>query len=302
VTFSREVRAILATHCTICHSRGGSAPMPFTTYDEVRPWARAIKEQALTRRMPKWHAARGFGAFTNDPTLTPFELSLIVSWVDGGLPRGAAKGADGAKGARGAKGAVSVIVPPRAVEATGRVRARWISGWSFDPGDPLIASATLTLADGTVVGHWVAGDPPVALPADSGVRVSSRVRVRLQRRAPADFEQPYKARPSVLRLVARTKVPARRVWIERVTCPSMPGSATAQVLGVRPVLAEKASARISIERMGGVPAVLGWFRDFEPAYARTYWLARPVEFAADTRIVADAPCEADLVLSASRRR
>ena len=67
--------------------------MALTTYEEVRPWARAIKEQTLTRRMPTWHAARGFGAFKNDPSLTPIEIAMIVSWVNGGLP-------EGAKGAR----------------------------------------------------------------------------------------------------------------------------------------------------------------------------------------------------------
>jgi hypothetical protein len=44
VTFAREIRAILSARCTICHAPGGSAPMPLTTYEEVRPWARAIKE------------------------------------------------------------------------------------------------------------------------------------------------------------------------------------------------------------------------------------------------------------------
>ena len=62
VTFDREIRAILDARCGACHSSRGSAPIPFTTYEEVRPWARAIKEQVLSRRMPKWHAARGFGA------------------------------------------------------------------------------------------------------------------------------------------------------------------------------------------------------------------------------------------------
>src|SRR5262249_4453724 len=86
VTYAREIRAILDTHCTICHAPGGSAPMPFATYEDVRPWARAIKDKALAREMPKWHAARGYGAFANDPTLTPFELALVVAWADGGQP------------------------------------------------------------------------------------------------------------------------------------------------------------------------------------------------------------------------
>ena len=62
--------------------------MPLTTYEQARPWARAIKEEVVTRRMPKWHAARGYGAFSNDPSLSPFEIALIAAWADGGAPRG----------------------------------------------------------------------------------------------------------------------------------------------------------------------------------------------------------------------
>jgi hypothetical protein len=36
--------------------------------------------------MPVWHVARGYGDFTNDPSLSPFEIALIVAWVDGGSP------------------------------------------------------------------------------------------------------------------------------------------------------------------------------------------------------------------------
>jgi hypothetical protein len=61
--------------------------MSLKTYEDVRPWARAIKEAALTRHMPNWRAARGFGDFSNDPSLSPFEIALIVAWVDGGAPK-----------------------------------------------------------------------------------------------------------------------------------------------------------------------------------------------------------------------
>src|SRR4051794_20538043 len=189
VTFSREVRGILAARCVTCHAPGGSAPMPLTTYDETRPWARAIKEQILTRRMPKWQAARGFGAFAHDPTLTPFEIALLVSWIDGGLPRDAQAlpGANPAAQSRAQRAPplsrpassfpkrktdIVLTVPAGAAEVTSRVGVRWIGGWSFQPGDPLITSATFSESDGTVIGNWVAGDPPVLLPANSGVRLS----------------------------------------------------------------------------------------------------------------------------------
>ena len=61
--------------------------MPLTSYEAARPWAKAIREEVLTRRMPKWHAARGYGEFANDRSLTPFEIGLIVAWVDGGARR-----------------------------------------------------------------------------------------------------------------------------------------------------------------------------------------------------------------------
>jgi hypothetical protein len=38
--------------------------------------------------MPKWHAARGYGQFANDPSLSPFEVALFVAWIDGGAVQG----------------------------------------------------------------------------------------------------------------------------------------------------------------------------------------------------------------------
>lgn len=61
--------------------------MALTTYEETRPWARAIREEVLTRRMPRWHVVRGYGDFVNDPSLSPFEVALITAWVDGGAPK-----------------------------------------------------------------------------------------------------------------------------------------------------------------------------------------------------------------------
>jgi hypothetical protein len=306
ITFAREIRAILSARCTVCHSRGGSAPMPLTTYEEVRPWARGIKEQVLTRRMPMWHAARGFGAFRNDPTLTPIEMAMIVSWVDGGLPNGAkgANGANGAKGAgaTGAKGAngAPFRVAASASEASVRVAARWVSGWSFEPGDPLITSAMFSLADGTSIGTWVAGDDAVTLPQTSAIRVTSPLRIRLQRREPTDYEQPYKARASVLRLVTRTKPPLRRAWTEQVPCGAPRTGRAADLIAIRPLLPDQGAARIWLERPGAPRTIVGWFREFDSRFPRTYWLSRPADFPIDARLQGDAPCQLQLTVLSHR--
>jgi mono/diheme cytochrome c family protein len=304
VTFAREIRGILATHCVTCHRAGGSAPMPLTTYEETRPWARAIKEQILTRRMPKWHAARGFGAFANDPTLTPFEMALVSAWVDGGLPRGpdvpvarvtsrvtptpATDEAD----------VMTLVVPSGGTYATKHVETAWITAWDFQPGDPLITAAVFTQAGGALLGNWVAGDVPVRFPADAAVPIASEIRVQLVRRRAADFEHDYKPRPSVLRLISRATPPSRLIWTEHIACGATRRAIAAQILAVRPLLAAGASARVAIQRLAGAPPVLvGWFRDFDSAYARTYWLARPIDQAVSARVVSDAPCDVELVLA-----
>jgi hypothetical protein len=306
ITFAREIRAILAARCAVCHAPGGPAPMALTTYEDVRPWARAIKDQVLTRRMPAWHAARGFGAFRNDPSLTPMEMAMIVSWVDGGLPRGAngansANGAKGAKGAgaKGAKGA-PFRVGASASEGTVRVAARWVSGWSFEPGDPLITSAAFSDADGAVVGTWVAGDEAVMLPPNSAIRITSPLRVSLRRRPPADYEAPYKARASVLRLVTRDQAPARRVWTEQVNCGAPRTGRAADLIGVRPVLTDGGAARIWLERPGAPKTIIGWFRNFDSRFPRTYWLTRPADLPIEARLQGDATCQAQLTVVSHR--
>lgn len=87
VTWEREIAPIMQARCASCHSKAGRAQIALTTYEEARPWARAIREEVLARRMPKWHVVRGYGDFANDPSLSSFEIALIVSWVDGGAPR-----------------------------------------------------------------------------------------------------------------------------------------------------------------------------------------------------------------------
>ncbi len=90
ITWSREVSRIMLKKCAGCHTEKGSA-FPLTTYKEVRPWAVAIREEILHRTMPPWGAVKGFGDFSNDTSLTPEEIELIVKWTEGGVPEGEEK-------------------------------------------------------------------------------------------------------------------------------------------------------------------------------------------------------------------
>src|SRR5262249_12069647 len=157
---------------------GGPSPMPLVSDDQVLPWARKIKEQVLERRMPIWHAARGYGAFSNDPTLTPHELGLIVKWAD----------AASAPGPPAPTAPPAPAAPPAADQMTLRIRGGWITGWTFVPGDPLITSATFTSADGATIGAWTAGDRVTRLPRGSAIRVVSPVHVEIRRREATGYE------------------------------------------------------------------------------------------------------------------
>ena len=90
-TFSRDIAPILQRSCQNCHRpNGGIAPMALTTYDEVRPWARAIKLKTSKREMPPWYIEKNVGIqqFKNDISLTDEEIATIGAWVDAGAPQG----------------------------------------------------------------------------------------------------------------------------------------------------------------------------------------------------------------------
>ena len=87
ITWSKEVSRLVYKRCAMCHREGGSS-FSLMTYDEARPWAKAIKEEALERRMPPWEAVKGFGEFKDDRGLTEEELEVISDWVEGGAPEG----------------------------------------------------------------------------------------------------------------------------------------------------------------------------------------------------------------------
>ena len=90
VTFARDVASVLQEKCESCHRPGQMAPMSLTTYEEARPWARAIRSKVMARDMPPWHLDKttGVQGFVNDISLSDEQIATIVAWVDAGAPLG----------------------------------------------------------------------------------------------------------------------------------------------------------------------------------------------------------------------
>src|SRR5215475_1760660 len=94
ITFTKDIAPILQRSCQNCHRSDGVAPMSLVTYEEVRPYARAIKQRTSIGPhrgvMPPWYIEKNVGIqqYKNDPSLSDPEIAMIGKWADKGAPRG----------------------------------------------------------------------------------------------------------------------------------------------------------------------------------------------------------------------
>lgn len=222
VRFNKEIVRILGRSCLACHHSGGLA-MSLATYDEARPWAKAIKEEVLNKRMPPWHAVKGFGDFRNAPVLTQREIDLLVNWVEGGAPKG--EDADFPAGplynddwALGKpdlilKSQTETVIAADTDEtrtmtmATNLTEARWLAAIDLRPGnDSIVHCAKFYLAGGRTaaksgnlpnpqpptpdacLGTWMPGQKTLAWPdgAAQPVPAGARIVVKLHYRGAAE--------------------------------------------------------------------------------------------------------------------
>ena len=88
-TFTKDIAPIVYEKCASCHRPGEIAPMPLMTYEDARPWAKAIKAKVVSREMPPWGADHeNTLKMRNDRSLTEAQIQTIAAWVDAGAPRG----------------------------------------------------------------------------------------------------------------------------------------------------------------------------------------------------------------------
>ncbi len=162
VTFSRDVAPIVYANCVYCHRPGEVAPMSLLTYQNARPWARAIKRMVVERRMPPWLADPHYSSFSNDRRLTDKEIQTIAAWVDGGAKEGnpadmpaPPKFADGWQ--IGVPDLVLTMKEPHKIPATGTIA--WIGLPSEDyvfPEDVWVQAIEIRPGNRSVVHHAVA--------------------------------------------------------------------------------------------------------------------------------------------------
>ena len=212
VTFTRDVAPILQENCQTCHREGSIAPRPWTSYEEVRPFAALIKERVESRAMPPWPLDKTIGIqeFKNDISLSEEEIRTIVEWVDSGAPMGdpadmpppiewAAFADDWQYEEYFGRPPDLVVVSPHYMvpaneldhwpsletEVPGLTDARWIRGVEMRPADPDTryvfhhANPSLLQEGGRVsVGHSAAGTGGYIFPDDTGQALKPGAKVR----------------------------------------------------------------------------------------------------------------------------
>jgi hypothetical protein len=154
VTFSKDVMPILQKNCQSCHRPGEVAPMTFMTYEETRPWARAIKQAVASRKMPPWFADPHYGRFSNAPRLNDADIQTIAEWADNGAPAGDPKDLPAPiqwpEGWQIKPDAIASMPEPFRIPATGTVELTsftiptgfttdtWITSIEVRPGNPSV--------------------------------------------------------------------------------------------------------------------------------------------------------------------
>jgi hypothetical protein len=159
VTFTKDVAPIFYKNCTGCHRPGEIAPMSLLTYNDVRPWAKSIREKVANRDMPPWHADPKYGEWRNDRRISQEAINTILAWVNNGAKEGDPKDLppmpEYTPGWRIGKPDQTFSAPEQSVPADGVVDYQYLSVPTNFKEDRWITSAEIRSSANAVVHHVI---------------------------------------------------------------------------------------------------------------------------------------------------
>ena len=293
VTWVNDIGPLVERRCSGCHGPNGVASLQLSDFEQVSRAAERVKTEVLARHMPPWDAAPGFGDFANDQSLTPHEIDLLVSWADGGRPRGTS--ANGAAAAAAVPSADPDLVLDTGKDAPVQSRRqkyvlrtreksdRWIHAWRFTPGNSrLVKQARIALANGETLGVWVPPAHDVVMPTGVAQRLpaGSELTVEVEYAQP---QEPATDRSKVaLFFGAEPARELRQMVLARGPSTLAEGL---DLLSLRPQFeASGESMRVVAQRPDGSSEVLLWLRHFDEGHQLTYRFRRPVALPAGTKL------------------
>jgi hypothetical protein len=87
-TWHADVRPIIESSCSGCHTAGGSGGFELKTYEDVRLIKDAVADSVASRRMPPWKAVDGCTEYEHDISLSDEEIATLVDWAAADAPAG----------------------------------------------------------------------------------------------------------------------------------------------------------------------------------------------------------------------
>lgn len=320
VLFKNEIAQIFQRKCFQCHSENNLS-VSLTTYTEARPWARAIREEILDRRMPPWTAVSGFGHFSNDISLSAREMEVILSWTDGGAPSGALKvdesippvyvppapawdhGAPDSVIAIGSGHTVEAGAPftvQRFVVSTDLARPTRVRAIALKQGDRRVVrhAAFYENATGRWLGSWTPWQTAAILPGDVTQQLPARGKIAVEIGYRGIEEAVTDKSEIGLYFAADGSGVSADAMQLRGADTALTAGATGQrvrvdtrlaapttVLGLWPTPSDGArSIEISATSPEGVVTPLLWIKDYRPEWRSPYILSHPVALTRGTRL------------------
>jgi hypothetical protein len=324
IVFQKEIARIFQKKCFQCHTPGNLA-MSLTTYKDARPWAVAIKEEILERRMPPWSAVGGYGHFSNDLSLTTREVSLILAWADGGAPPGVLL-ADQDKPPvfvpplrgweQGSPDAIVKVAADQKVEASARdyvaqfdvtttlTEPRWIRALALNPSDRRVVRYAAVYEAGTRrwLGTWTPGQQVTSWPSSAAVRLPARAKLTVEIGYRGTDEavsgegdlglyfsdqRPANVASTIELAAPSTNVPATTT-AHRVRS-EMTVTAATTATAVWPTLgAGGRSLELTVIRPDGSVEPLLWLKNYRADWPSAYLFRDPVALSPGTRVVLTA--------------
>ena len=133
--------------------------MSLLTYQDARPWAKAMREAVVGRKMPPWFADPSHGSFTNDRRMPQSEIDQLVAWADSGAkegnPKDAPKALSFTDGWVMGKPDAVIEIPGYAVPAAGTIEYTYFVVPTGFTEDKWVQNVEVRAGDRKVVHHVV---------------------------------------------------------------------------------------------------------------------------------------------------
>ncbi len=320
VTFNKEVIRILQKNCFACHSPGKiKGDINLTSFEQARPWAKAIKEEVLEKRMPPFQAVNGFGDFQHSYLLPHRDVELLVSWIEGGAPRGEEKDIPNPliPAASWSLGKPDLNLQPEQMITipagdgeyvteillpTKLAKEQWANAIEFIPSNSaIVSSAEFFIANkpgDEKIGEWNPSQLAIQLPPDTGFLLPAQAVIKLKIRYRQSEKETkdhsilglYFALEETTRQVQTVQIKPAPITLaagatrQKITASYLVGKA-AEAIGIRPLLFPNAKSIEAVAlRPDGTSEVLIAAQAYRFNWQPSYYFKKPVALPAGTKI------------------